>query len=73
MKFVENFNIDGMDKKTLLISSIKKFLSIEKLNSPEIDMILDKICPELIDILLLVDKRKIIIREKLNCFIPWCS
>jgi hypothetical protein len=72
MKFVENFNMDGMDKKTLIIETIKKFLKYENMNSEEIDIILDKVCPELIDILLLVDKRKIIIRKKLNCFIPWC-
>lgn len=73
MKFVENYNIEGPDKKTLIITSIKKLLEEFNINSPEVDIILDKICPELIDVLLLVDKRKIIIRRKLNCFIPWCS
>ena len=72
MKFVENFNMEGIDKKTLIIETIKKFLKYENMNSEEIDIILDKVCPELIDILLLVDKRKIIIRKKINCFIPWC-
>ena len=73
MKFVENFNLEGVDKKSLIIQSIKKFLIYENMSSNEIDIILNKVCPELIDILLLVDKRKIIIRKKLNCFIPWCS
>ena len=72
MKFVENFNLEGVNKKTIIIESIKKFLTYENMFSEEIDIILNKVCPELIDILLLVDKRKIIIRKKLNCFIPWC-
>ena len=73
MKFVETFNMEGFDKKQFIIDSIKKFLTYQKMNSPETDFILDTICPELIDILLLVDKRKIIIKKKLNCFIPWCA
>ena len=73
MKFIENFNTDGFDKKGLIISSIKKFLEYEKMKSEETDIILDTICPELIEILLLVDKRKIIIRKKLNCFLPFCN
>ena len=43
------------------------------MNTEETDVILDTVCPELIDILLLVDKRKIIIRKKLNCFLPFCN
>jgi hypothetical protein len=73
MKFIENFNTDSFDKKGLIISSIKKFLEYEKMKSEETDIILDTICPELIEILLLVDKRKIIIRKKLNCFLPFCN
>lgn len=73
MKFVDNFNTDGFDKKELIITSIKKFLEYEKMNSEETDIILDTVCPELIEILLLVDKRKIIIRKKLNCFFPLCN
>ena len=73
MKFVENFNLEGTDKKTIIIESIEKFLTMENMNSPELTVILNKVCPELIDILLLVDKRKIIIRKKISCFIPWCS
>lgn len=73
MKFVETFNMEGFDKKEFIIASIKKFLVYSNLDTEEFNFILDKICPELIEILLLVDKRKIIIRKKLNCFIPWCS
>ena len=73
MKFVENFNSKGFDKKDLIIKSIKKFLEYEHMNTEETDVILDTVCPELIDILLLVDKRKIIIRKKLNCFLPFCN
>ena len=73
MKFVENFNLEGVDKKKLIIESIRKFLIVEHMNNPEINIILDKVCPELIDILLLVDKRKIIIKRKIRCFIPWFS
>ena len=73
MKFIENFNTEGADKKQIIIQSIKKFLIDQNMNSEETDMILDTVCPELIDILLLVDKRKIIIRKKLNCFFPFCG
>ena len=73
MKFVETFNMEGFDKKQFIIDSIKKFLIYQKMDSPETNFILDTVCPELIEILLLVDKRKIIIRKKLNCFIPWCA
>jgi hypothetical protein len=73
MKFIENFNTEGVDKKQIIIKSIKQFLIDEQMNSEETDIILDTVCPELIDILLLVDKRKIIIRKKLNCFFPFCG
>ena len=73
MRFVENFNASGFDKKTFIIESIRKFLINNNMNSPETDSILNTICPELIEILLLVDKRRIIIRKKLNCFFPWCN
>ena len=73
MKYVETINTEDCDKKTLIIKSIKTFLEYQKMNSPETDLILDTICPELIDVLLLVDKRKIVFKRKLNCFLPWCA
>ena len=73
MKFVETFNMEGFDKKEFIIISIKRVLNEMNISSSSTDIIIDKICPELIDILLLVDQRKIIIRKKLSCFIPWCS
>ena len=73
MKFVETFNMEGFDKKEFIIMSIKRVLNEMNISSSSTDIIIDKICPELIDILLLVDQRKIIIRKKLSCFIPWCS
>ena len=73
MKFVETIDTKDFDKKSLIIETIKQFLKSQNLNSSETDTILDTICPELIDILLLVDKRKIVIRKKLNCFFPWCA
>jgi hypothetical protein len=73
MKYVETINTEDLDKKTLIIKSIKTFLEYQKLNSSETDLILDTVCPELIDVLLLVDKRKIVFKRKLNCFLPWCA
>ena len=73
MKYVETINTEDLDKKTLIIKSIKTFLQYQKMNSPETDLILDIVCPELIDVLLLVDKRKIVFKKKFNCFLPWCA
>jgi len=73
MKYVETINTEDFDKKSLIIKSIKMFLEYQNLSSPETDMILETVCPELIDILLLVDKRKIVIKKKMNCFLPWCA
>jgi len=73
MKYVETINTEDLDKKTLIIKSIKTFLEYQKMNSPETDLILDTVCPELIDVLLLVDKRKIVFKKKFNCFLPWCA
>jgi hypothetical protein len=73
MKFVETINTEDFDKKSLIIKSIKMFLEYKNLNSPETELVLDTVCPELIDILLLVDKRKIVINKKMNCFFPWCA
>jgi hypothetical protein len=67
MKFVQNYEADEDDKKDLIISSIKLFLKNENLDSPETDIILDTVCPELINILTLVDQRKIIIKSKIKC------
>ena len=65
MKFIDNFNLSGIDKKNIIISTIKKFLSDE--NYSNTDYITNNICPELIDILISVDKRKIIIKKKPSC------
>jgi len=67
MKFAQNYEIDDEDKTELIISSIKLFLKNENIDSQETDIILDTVCPELIDILLLVDQRKIIIKSKIKC------
>ena len=72
MKFVDNFDLAGKDKKSVIINTIHKYL-LDANTEKNIDYIINTICPELIDILISIDKRKIKIKQKMNCFIPWCS
>jgi len=75
IKFVDHFKITGKEKKSLIISSIAIFLETENFCKAENDFIVQIICPELIDILISIDKRKIKLRNKpLNCFSkPWLT
>ena len=73
MKFIEIFKIKGVDKKTIILATLRKFLTDEKYTDEQIDFIIDIICKELIDILISIDKRKITIRKNFSCFIPWCN
>ena len=69
IKFVDHFKITGEEKKSLIISSIAIFLETENFCKEENDFIVRIICPELIDILISIDKRKIKLRNKpVNCF-----
>ena len=65
VKFIDNFEIDGNTKKNIVIFIINKFLS----DNTQKDYIINIICPSLIDILISVDKRKIILRKKPSCFV----
>ena len=108
VKFIDNFRIEGDNKKKIIISVIKKFLSEENNSKylpfdvcnhweeyqtengvtywwnnvtdrsswvkPEyqnvnIDYIINTVCSKLIDILISVDKRKIIIKKKSFCYV----
>lgn len=75
IKFVDHFKITGEEKKSLIISSIAIFLETENFCKEENDFIVRIICPELIDILISIDKRKIKLRNKpVNCFSkPWLT
>ena len=65
MKFIDNYHIKGQDKKKVIVMTIKRYLEDE--NYPNIDYIVNTICPELIDILVNVDKRKITIKKRISC------
>ena len=92
VKFIDNFPIEGSNKKNIIISVIKKFLSekndnqweehqsdddrtywwnnisdISTWTKPNIDYIIDTICSPLIDILISVDKRKIVLTKNKSC------
>lgn len=73
MKFIDNFFIKGGDKKEIILTTLKKYLINENYDEQNINLIIDVVCPELIDILVSVDKRKIMIKKKLSCIFPWCS
>ena len=64
IKFIENFNIPGVKKKALIISTIHKFLIEQKVDQESIDYIIDNLCPEMIEMLISVDKRKVSIKKK---------
>lgn len=64
IKFIENFNIPGAKKKALIISTIDKFLIEQKVDQESIDYIIDNLCPEMIEMLISVDKRKVSIKKK---------
>ena len=64
IKFIENFNIPGAKKKALIISTIHKFLIEQKVDQESIDYIIDNLCPEMIEMLISVDKRKVSIKKK---------
>jgi len=69
MKFVEKFSLNGEEKKELILSTLKKYIyNVEDFHLTEQDYILTTICPELIDILISVDSRKIKIRKQFKCF-----
>jgi hypothetical protein len=68
MKFVEKFSLNGEEKKELILSTLKKYIYNVDLHLSEQDYILTTICPELIDILISVDTRKIKIRKQFKCF-----
>ena len=71
MKFVEKFNLNGDEKKKLILSTLEKYLyNVDLQLGEKHDYILSTICPELIDILISVDSRKIKIRKQFKCF-PW--
>ena len=73
MKFVDHFHLNGKDKKSMIIKTIHKYLLYSDNVVDNIDYLINTICPELIDILVSIDQRKIKIKQKMNCFVPWCS
>jgi hypothetical protein len=69
MKFVEKYNLNGLEKKDLIISTLKTYLYSVDIHLANQDYLLSTICPELIDVLISVDSRKIKIRKNFNCFV----
>lgn len=71
IKFIENFSVDGKDKKSIVLSVIKKFLEKQNYKSEQIYIIVNIICDELIDIIISFDKGHIKIAESCGC-LPFC-
>lgn len=67
VKFVDNFTLPGFRKKELVISSIHKVLLEQKVDKQTIDYMINNLCPEMIDMLISVDKRKTSIKKKTIC------
>lgn len=71
IKFIENFSVDGKDKKAIVLSVITKFLEKQNYKSEQIYIIVNIICNELIDIMISFDKGHIKITESCGC-LPFC-
>lgn len=67
VKFVDNFKIPGFRKKELVISSIHRVLDEQKVDKENIDYMINNLCPEMIDMLISVDRRKTSIKKKSIC------
>jgi hypothetical protein len=64
IKFVETFKIPGVQKKTFIISAINKCLLEDNYDKDSINFIINDLCPDMIDMLISVDKRKVSIKKK---------
>ena len=72
VKFVDVFYIKGSDKKQIILDAIKSFLTNENYSEENINFIVNTVCSDLIDILITVDKRKVVLTKKAYCS-PWCK
>jgi hypothetical protein len=74
MKFIENFNIKNLDKKQIVIYSLKKFINLNGdsvIEPDEILLFINKFISDLIDISISIDNKKIRIKYKnKSCFVP---
>jgi hypothetical protein len=74
IKFIDQFLISGDDKKSLLIESLKICLESENFSENEYNLIVDVVCPELIDILISIDRHETkLTKQSISCcFVnPW--
>ncbi len=72
MKFINNYLIEGIEKKQIIIKTIQTMMIELDIPSSIIDYSVDSLLPEVIDILSSVDKREIIISERMSCFANFC-
>ena len=74
MKFIENYNIKNLDKKEIVIYSLKKFINLNGdsvIEPDEILLFINKFISDLIDISISIDNKKIRIKYKnKSCFVP---
>lgn len=75
MKFIDNFNIENLDKKKLIIYCLKKFIyqntdCVE--NKSEIKTLIDTFIDDLIDISISIATKKIKLKRKNSIFFPIC-
>ena len=75
MKFIDNFNIENLDKKKLIIYCLKKFISentdyVE--NKSEIKTLINSFIDDLIDISISIATKKIKLKRKNSIFFPIC-
>ena len=75
MKFMNNYQIKGKDKKNSILFILKNFINTNNNdinNKEDILIFVDKFLNEFVNIISAIGDKKIRIKQKNNCFLPLC-
>jgi hypothetical protein len=72
MKIMDNYkNIQNIDKKKLVLFTMNKFIELNIMDEQEqklLQSLVDNLLPNIIDTIILVDKKSIQIKNQVSCF-----
>ena len=71
MKFINNYNIQGLDKKNIIMTVLKDTENIFDFDE-HTKTFIENFSSELIDIIVSVDKQNITLKNIESCFLPLC-
>ena len=71
MKFINNYNIESSDKKTIILKLLKNTENIFNFDD-NTKYFIENISSELIDIIVSIDKQNISLKNLESCFLPLC-